>query len=887
MLTLALTSTLLVSQSTPVTGAYFQAPALQEVAKVVPGGRTILPNGRFLTPRGKRLYTGEDLWQVLVSPDGRFLVGCDDSGLVIHDLQENTRKPLPRKDVAPTGAWLPNGKLLISQGDEGSLEIIDPKTWADGEIISVKDDDRQHPYLNELVVTQDGKFAYAVDVSYQEVVTIDLTAKKVVHRTAAGRQPYAIALDESSKQIFVANIGLFNYSLIPPPAPGKGSPRGLNRPAFAFPSPESITGVNKEGRTVPGIGSPYVPDAQSIYSYSIADRKEPRVERTVKSGVLIHAPADGGKSVGGSSPNALLLHKGTLYVSNANNDTVQAFHAQTLELKQTIKLAPVPQLARLRGVIPSGMAMNKAGTRLYVCCSGLNAVAILDPNKGSVLGYSATGWFPMQIKISPDGQKLAVATQKGIGRGPRGPLGARTQEDERFGLSDMPGMIDYAPIPSDKELPSLTHQVLLNNGMLPRPVPASKVIPLVPGKPSNEIKYVVFITKENHTFDGIFGGLKGAKSEPRYAEFGRNGWIREKGVEERVPIMPNHIKLAEEFAISDNFYMEPQASGDGHRWLVGVYPSLWTTRVFYAGWNFRADNNTPGRLVSFGSDGSQIPEDYLENGSMFEHLDRNGIDFRNYGEGYELPRTDEGIMTSKSGTFYPFNHPMPKVLYDNTCFDFPAYNTNIPDIARAEWFIEDLEKNYFSKGKGLPKFINIAICNDHGAGARPNEGYPYVASYMADNDLALGRIVEFLSSRPEWRNMAIFVTQDDPGGDNDHIDRHRSFVLAISPFAKRGYVSSDHASIMSIIRTIYLVYGLGPCNMFDALATPLHDMFTERADYTPYKHVNTDPRVFVAEKAMDPNDPRFEKRLSRDFPRMDDPAFMEWLRNQPIGRGGN
>jgi YVTN family beta-propeller protein len=556
-----------------------------------------------------------------------------------------------------------------------------------------------------------------------------------------------------------------------------------------------------------------------------------------------------------------------------------------LKSVKTIKLTPDPQLARLRGVIPSGMVLNRGGDRLYVCESGLNAVAVIDTNTFAVLGHIPTGWFPMQITLSPDEQTLYVATQKGLGRGPRGAKNRRPDNDERYSLPDMPGMINAVPIPTNVQLVAWTQEVLVNNGIIDkrtqRAALPNTALPLIPGKASEQIKYVVFITKENHTFDGIFGGLKGAKGEPEYAEFGMQGWIREKGKAERVPIMPNHIRLAEQFAISDNFYMEPQASGDGHRWLVGVYPSLWTTRVFYSGWNYMRSNDAPGRLVSFGSDGSQIPEDYLENGSLWEHLNRGGITFRNYGEGYELPQTDEGPKTSKTGTFYQANYPMPKVLFDNTCFEFPAYNNYIPDIARADWFKEDLEKYRKTHNGKIPQFLNIAICNDHGAGARPKDGYPYVCSFMADNDLALGQIVDYLSHLPEWKNMAIFVTQDDSGGDDDHIDRHRSFVLTISPYAKRGYVSRDHTSIMSIIKSIYLLFGLGPNNLFDALATDLSDMFTDKPDFTPYTLVPADPRVFKPEETFDPSDPKFERRRQmKPDVAMDDPKFVEWLRTR-------
>lgn len=891
----------------PETLPALRAPAGTAFARVVPGGVTILPNGRFLTPKGQRLYTGPNLWNVALRPDGRVAVGFSDDVLVVYALPHRAGS-VPRvirlPDHGLTGVFTRDGsRLVISDGDGGGgIAVFDTRGWetppartGDAAFVAVEQAPAQRitanvapfnaSYITDLVLAPKETIVFGVDVAHQRVVTFDLAAGRVLGSEPAGREPYAVALSADGRQLFVANIGLFDYKTIPPPAPGSGgSERGLSKPPFAFPSPEAEKGVRAEGRDVPGLGSPYVPDAQSIWQYDVSDPARPRATAKAKAGLLIHAPADGGKAVGGSAPNKLLLRGDRLFVSNANNDTVQEFDARTLTVRRTIKLSPSPLVAGLRGVIPSGMALNRDGTRLYVCESGLNAVAVLDPAAGTVLGHIPTGWFPTQVALAPDEKTLFVATQKGIGRGPRGEKQRRAPGDERFGLADMPGMLDAVALPDAERLRAWTAEVLTNNGLTDRrpqvaALPPSP-IPRLHGAPSKEIEYVVFITKENHTFDGIFGELKarGATGEPDYAEFGRQGWIREKGRAERVPIMPNHLRLADQFAISDNFYMEPQASGDGHRWLVGVYPSLWTTRVFYSGWNFKRQDDAPGRLVSFGSDGSQIPEDYLENGSLWEHLERGGISFRNYGEGYELPQTDEGWMTNRAGTYYAVNYPMPKALFDNTCFDFPAYNTNIPDIARADWFIEDVEKYRQAHGGKLPRFMNIAICNDHGAGANAARGYPYVCSYMADNDLALGRIVEYLTRQPEWRKMAIFVTQDDPGGDDDHIDRHRSFVLAISPYARRGHIAREHTSIMSILKTIYLIFGLGPNNQFDALATDLADLFTTTPNYAPYTHVPADPRVFKPEATFDPTDPTFERRR-REKPQvqMDDPEFVEWL----------
>ena len=890
----------------------FQSPAGTEFARVIPSGVTILPNGRRLTPKGQRLYTGPNLWNVAVRPDGRAVVGFCDNLLVVYSLPFHAGD-VPRrillKDHGLSGVFTRDGsRLIVSDGDEGGgIAVFETKGWetapanpAKAPFVLIDQKPTQQitanvapynaTYITDLVLGAGNRIVFGVDVAHQRVVTFDMATGSVVGTQSAGREPYSVTLSGDGKQLFVANIGLFDYKVIPPPEKDSdGSLRGLNRPPFAFPSRESVVGVRQEGRDVPGLGSPYVPDAQSVWKYDVSNPAKPGIVAKVKAGLLIHAPADGGKAVGGSAPNKLILHGNRLFVSNANNDTVQEFDARTLTVKRTIKLSPSPLVARLRGTIPSGMALNRSGTRLYVCESGLNAVAVLDTANGALLGHIPTGWFPTQVALAPDDTTLYIATQKGVGRGPRGDKQRRTASDERFGLEDMPGMLESVTVPDSKTLAAWTTTVLTNNGIVNRRSAVAKLalspIPRVPGVPSKQIEYVVFITKENHTFDGIFGELKarGAAGEPDYAEFGRQGWIREKGKAERVPIMTNHLGLADRFAISDNFYMEPQASGDGHRWLVGVYPSLWTTRVFYSGWNFKRSNEAPGRLISFGSNGSQIPEDYLENGSLWEHLQRSGITFRNYGEGYELPATDEGPMTNKTGNYFPVNFPMPKALFNNTCFDFPAYNNNIPDIARADWFIEDIAKYRKGHGGKLPRFINIAICNDHGTSPNAARGYPYVSSYMADNDLALGRIVEYLGKQPEWRKMAVFVTQDDSGGDDDHIDRHRSFVLGIGPYARRGGISHVHGSIMSILKTIYLIFGLGPNNQFDALTNDLSDLFTMAPDFTPYQQIPADPRVFKPGDTFDPSDPKFERRR-REKPTvaMDDPEFVEELHERRV-----
>ncbi len=217
---------------------------------------------------------------------------------------------------------------------------------------------------------------------------------------------------------------------------------------------------------------------------------------------------------------------------------------------------------------------------------------------------------------------------------------------------------------------------------------------------------------------------------------------------EDVGVMVNHNALARQFTVSDNFYMEPEASGVGHRWLVGVQPNNLMQMTYSVGWSFKKNSSAPGRRYAMGSNGSLIPEDYPEAGSMWEHLARNGIRFRNYGEGFEFPGVEEEEDEHPTGAREVVNIPMPKVLYDNTCREFPIFNMNIPDQYRAHWFMKDVERLFLSGKQPFPQFVNIAICNDHGTDPKPDKGYPYLASWMADNDLAMGRIVEFLTHTP-------------------------------------------------------------------------------------------------------------------------------------------
>jgi len=230
----------------------------------------------------------------------------------------------------------------------------------------------------------------------------------------------------------------------------------------------------------------------------------------------------------------------------------------------------------------------------------------------------------------------------------------------------------------------------------------------------------------------------------------------------------------------------------------------------------------------------------------------------NFGQANEYTDVQEEWYDTLNGTALAVPFPMPKAIYSKTSRNYAGYNTSIPDQFRVEQF-ETVFTNLWLSGKdSMPQIITIQLPNDHTSGPRPADGYPMIQSYVADNDLALGRMLQFLSHTPYWKNMLVIVTEDDPQGGEDHIDAHRSVLLLAGPYVKKKYVSHKHANFGSIIRTIYHMNNIKFVNHFDATATLLEDFFTDTPDFTPYTLEKSDVRVFDPELAM--------KRYNRSIP---------------------
>jgi hypothetical protein len=275
-----------------------------------------------------------------------------------------------------------------------------------------------------------------------------------------------------------------------------------------------------------------------------------------------------------------------------------------------------------------------------------------------------------------------------------------------------------------------------------------------------------------------------------------------------------------------------------------------------------------------GSTGAIYPEDYNEHGSIWDHFDRNGIDFFNFGFGTELAGSLSDSSMKYTGVKYLVNFPLPGPLYDRSSRQYATYNMAIPDQFRADQFMREYEEKWGEGKDSLPQVLTLLLPNDHGAGDRPQAGYPFRESYMMDNDLALGRIVEFLSQTPYWKEMVIVVTEDDSQNGVDHIDAHRSLLMVISPWAKKDYVGHQHYSFGSIFKTFWHILDLPYLNQYDAGATDLGDLFTDKPDFTPYQAYAVDPRAFDPQKVLDPFDEAFDWEAVVKSPDLDDPALL-------------
>jgi len=449
-----------------------------------------------------------------------------------------------------------------------------------------------------------------------------------------------------------------------------------------------------------------------------------------------------------------------------------------------------------------------------------------DDSPPDVSGLIPTGWFPSSVGMARDGSEIYVGNMKGTGTppNPEGPVPTTSESSPQYIGNLTPGSMSIIGVPEGDELAAYTDQVVENNGfdetrnqlirdprdVEPRPIPEQV------GEPS-PIDHVIYVIKENRTYDQLFGDLRDengnliGNGEPDLQLFGERS-------------TPNHRKLARDFALHDNFYCDAEVSADGHNWSVGAIADDYTQMTWPAGYSgrrggydYEGESYAEGESPTDGTPADQ-PGGYLWNAAEQEE-----VTFRSYGE-YAVNRYRENASSPPSIEDFETAFPTLPGLEGKVDLDYPGYELGITDQSRIEVWLDEFENTYVPEdGPDLPEMSIIRLPNDHLAGTNPD--FPTPQAMMADNDLAVGRLIEAVSKSRYWENTAIFITEDDAQNGPDHVDAHRSISLIASPYARRGVVDSTFYSTVSMLRTMELILGLPPLTQFDARATPMRASF--------------------------------------------------------------
>jgi YVTN family beta-propeller protein len=863
-----------------------QPPGHDRYCEIRIDGESVLPSGRIVKPAGEVVRITHDPFGLALSPDGSIALAIHSNVLTLIETarpQEAIRLPsydgTLKNPFEGKGSFMgaaittDNAIAYLSGGDSGDIIVFNLKTLKSEQRISLNGWSSGKKYadsfVGDLILSEDEKLLYILDQFNFRFVIFDLQNSKVSRSIPVGRFPFGLAVSADGHFAYVANVGIFDYPLAPDLTPENLEEKGLDFPPYGLPSTEAEQGVTIDGRFIPGLGSPHVPEAVSVYTI---DLRSFEIIAREKTGYRMGEMVEGLEVEGGASPNSIAAGKEKVFVSNATNDNISVLDKKTGKIMATIPLRLDPRIDPYRGMLPFGLILSHDEQHLYIALSGLNAIAVVETGTYQVAGYIPTGWFPTKLQISPDDKFLYVVTARGYGAGPNGgkdfiaPVQGTYVGDIMLGTFEIKNLEVTDLKTATEQVKNFTFKSvrIKDDGRNPLP-PAT-------GLRRSPIKHIVYITKENRTYDEVLGQLKSGRGDATLARYGLDVSFSSRDSSrtvEKTTIMPNHQKIAREFAISDNFYCDSDASVHGHRWMVGTYPNEWVETNDAVKKTRKVLSSAPGRKYVAGSSGAVYPEDYNEAGGMWEHLARHGVDFFNFGLGFEFSAAAEEQWHKYTGVKMAVMFPMPKPLFDRTSRKYATYNTSVPDQFRIDMFEEELKDKWLSGREEFPALITMMIPNDHGAGERPEDGYPFKESYMADNDLALGRVLHILSRTKWWKDMLIIVTEDDAQDGRDHIDAHRSLLLMISPWVKKGYVSKTHANFGAILKTIYLILDLPPLNQFDATACLLQDFFSETPDLSPFTVELVDQRIFDPQKALDPYDVDFRWESLKESPQID------------------
>ena len=769
-------------------------------------------------------------------------------------------------------ALSPNGRLLAVSGKTNQLLIIDPETGAIMQTVSMPAESELTPLSQRatppspsdealvdvdksaqvsftgLLFSNDGSRIYLSNVNGSiKVFQVDgdgkvqpshiLTLPKADAPRRASEIPSGLALSQDGQRLYVCG-NLSNRLL----ELDTGNGQTLRSwPVGVAPYDVVLTGgkafVSNWGGRRPEAGQLTGPAGRGTEV-----RVDPVRHIANEGSISIIDLSEANQAAGGNAaPREVLtgLHASGLAVStdgkyvicaNAAADNLSVIDAVTEQIVETIWAKTKP--SDLFGAGPNALAFSPDGKELFVANGSHNAIAVIEfrPGAGSELeGLIPVGWYPGAVTYDHRRNKLYVANIKGL------PIKPQTEPQTGaagFNSHHYHGSLSLFAVPSEEDLPKLSERAARNiraeriaaAALPPRPHQPAKAIPERIGEPSL-IKHVVYVIKENRTYDQVFGALERGNGNAELCIFGRE-------------ITPNQHKLVDEFVLLDNTYCAGILSADGHQWSTTAMSTDYMEKSF------------AGFPRSY-PDGMGIDENdalaYSPAGFIWDNALAKGKSIRNYGE-FMMPTVRYRDRSKKGSPDYMACYRTWKGESDEVIFEcqpsiesltpfsptsYVGWEMSVPDQYRADFIIEEL-KDFERRGE-FPQLTIICLPNDHASGTRP--GCPTPASCLADNDLAFGRIVEALSHSPFWPNMAIFAIEDDPQAGWDHVSGYRTTAYCISPYVRRGVLISALYNTTSVLRTIEQILGLPPMNQFDASATPMFECFNEVADITPYEAV--------------------------------------------------
>jgi DNA-binding beta-propeller fold protein YncE len=514
----------------------------------------------------------------------------------------------------------------------------------------------------------------------------------------------------------------------------------------------------------------------------------------------------------GSHPNEMALSKNGqyLFVAIANDNTVSIINTRTKQLVETLNTALYPDAPS--GSTSNGLALSEDEKTLYIANADNNCLAVFDisnPGKSKSKGFIPVGWYPTNVKVI--GNTIYVTNGKGLSSsanpwGPN-PTGTGQVVLRHAGDSTHPMKVQYIAglfhgtlsminEPSAEQLSVYSRSVYANTPYTKEKElnpggEAGNPIPMKVGEKS-PIKYVFYIIKENRTFDQVLGDVPGGNGDISLVLFGER-------------VTPNQHKLVKEFVLLDNFYVDAEVSADGHNWSMGAYANDYLEKTWPSSYG--------GRGGTYGGEGERKIANNRD-GFIWDHCKRNNVSYRTYGE------------------FVSENRPTLDALKGHFG-NYPGYDLSIRDTSRFYHWKKDFDS--LLAANALPQLNTIRFGNDHTEGMRAGRPTPF--AHAADNDLAVGMFIDYLSKSPVWKETVVFILEDDAQNGPDHVDAHRSPVYVVGPYVKRRSVDHTMYSTSGILRTIELILGMPPMTQYDAAATPLWRSFTSQSDNTSFDHL--------------------------------------------------